>query len=258
MEPLNASRVGKGKIITNSDESLVPSVAIAKAKGICSYCQQDALQSGGELSHVCIDCIEYVKNRLSKLSNNKFSYMYAAMRDLFNAYTYSKQLGKTINLEQCARDTSEFLSNPLLQKPCALTFDMGFLYEDGREDHNQDWDKVVYYKKRIKMNHGLTANAVQDLLRTSQTVASARLESSNMRYIGFQHLTITITKNELAKAKDFWGGKYTDLPAFFDKSNNIINVKNGDEKCFLWSLLANDYLKLNLSMLNKKSKRGKF
>lgn len=263
--------VNKEKLIVkgNTSEDVAMLDQQAVVGGICSYCQKTTIMTGDELQ-TCIDCSDYVKNKLSKLGNNKFTYVYSALGDLFNGYSYNRGNVAIINLEQCANDIYEFISNNKLKKPCSLTFEMGFLYMDGEEKNTEnltkhvnrkekkDWDKLVYYKKHLQMSYGLTTKTLYKLLQDSQDVASNRLESSNMRYLGLQHLSITITKKQLAQVKDFWGGKYSDLPAFFDKSNNIVNVKNGDEKCFLWSLLANDYLKLNLSMLKNKNKRGKF
>jgi len=79
-----------------------------------------------------------------------------------------------------------------------------------------------------------------------------------MVFLGLADIRITlIPRFELVSTDNLAGGKYTDLPAFFDKSNNIINVKNNDNKCFLWSLLANDYLTMNKSAAQKvKTKRG--
>ena len=37
--------------------------------------------------------------------------------------------------------------------------------------------------------------------------------------------------------KPMKGGSYIPLPAFVKNKNAIINIKNEDDKCFLWSVL---------------------
>ena len=44
-----------------------------------------------------------------------------------------------------------------------------------------------------------------------------------------------------AKSKAIIGGSYIPLPEFIQNKRACVNIKNTDEKCFIWSLLAYKY-----------------
>jgi uncharacterized protein YneR len=51
-------------------------------------------------------------------------------------------------------------------------------------------------------------------------------------------LGIIKTEVKLSKSKNIFGGSYVELPEKIKNKQACVNIKNDDDKCFYWSLVA--------------------
>ena len=61
-------------------------------------------------------------------------------------------------------------------------------------------------------------------------------KTSGLTFIGIVKLSI-----KTAKSKAMVGGSYIELPEFIKNKRACVNIKNDDEKCFKWSILASKH-----------------
>ena len=59
---------------------------------------------------------------------------------------------------------------------------------------------------------------------------------SGLKFVGIEKLSI-----KTAKSKAMVGGSYIELPEFIKNKRACVNIKNDDEKCFKWSILASKH-----------------
>jgi hypothetical protein len=179
---------------------------------------------------------------------------------LYNVFDY---VGPLSSLHRVAVELAGFFSSNQVAKPCVVTYELGFAYS--RPEIIELWlpDLIAYERHVHNISYGVFANDIENILKEARASSETKLLHSNLCFFDIVSLSFTVRPNRLAEIPNFSGlggikgGKYSDFPSFFDKSNNIINVKNKDEKCFLWSLLANDYLKFNSHKTKKEiPKRG--
>lgn len=227
---------------------------------ICLGCNKAAGKFG--VGFICPDCriserpIEIENTREIKRAvltkENNIGARVTAL-NFFNVFDYVGNLG---SLTKVAEQISDFLKK--VEKPCVVSYEFGFSYlTSSCENFKTSPESFKSYQQHTQnINSGFFSSDIFKIIKDAEVKSSEKLFQSGMIFCGLAYLSFTIRPNKLATTPKLGGGKYNDLPAFFDKSNNIINVKNNDEKCFLWSLLANDYL-----TINKKpngTKRGKF
>ena len=60
--------------------------------------------------------------------------------------------------------------------------------------------------------------------------------SSNLSFYHIEKLSI-----KTAKSKASIGGSYIELPDYIKNKKACVNIKNTDEKCFKWSILASKF-----------------
>ena len=97
------------------------------------------------------------------------------------------------------------------------------------------------FKRWIKsdlINNHLQSGTQQDTHNTlMQKLDDEQLEGS-----GFQFQEIEEVILEIYKVKDIQASSYIELPEKYKKNKSIINIKNDDQFCFLWCILAHLFL----------------
>ena len=58
------------------------------------------------------------------------------------------------------------------------------------------------------------------------------------RSSGFTKQYISEIQIEMYKIKDIKASSYIELPEKYKNNKSIINIKNNDQYCFVWSILA--------------------
>ena len=108
------------------------------------------------------------------------------------------------------------------------------IQEEGGESLLYFTDKA-YFHSRTYIN--LEKTDVKIILKNMINQILAAL--SNYQKIGSGWYFKEIIKLEIhiVVYKPMKGGSYIPLPEFIQKKNAIINIKNKDDKCFLWSVL---------------------
>ena len=98
-------------------------------------------------------------------------------------------------------------------------------------------EEVVFHKwvkSDFNYNHA-SANHTNEPVHNSskQKVDDEQLEGS-----GFVFQEIEEVILEIYKVKDIQASSYIELPPKYKNSQSIMNIKNDDQFCFLWCILA--------------------
>ena len=93
----------------------------------------------------------------------------------------------------------------------------------------------AYFHSRTYINDENTE--VKDILKNMIKEILATLAVYQENGSGWYFKEVESLEIHLAVYKPFKGGTYIPLPEFIQKKNAIINIKNEDDKCFLWSVL---------------------
>ena len=65
-----------------------------------------------------------------------------------------------------------------------------------------------------------------------------KLDEIQLEGSGFQFQEIEEVILEIYKVRDIQASSYIELPGKYKDSKSIINIKNNDQYCFLWCILA--------------------
>ena len=77
---------------------------------------------------------------------------------------------------------------------------------------------------------------INDLINSFEKELQKAKNGSNLRLDSIEKLSI-----KTAKSKAIVGGSYIELPEFIKNKRACVNIKNDDEKCFKWSILASKH-----------------
>ena len=93
----------------------------------------------------------------------------------------------------------------------------------------------AYFQSRTYINDKNIE--VKDILKNMIKEILATLAIYQENGSGWYFEEVESLEIHLVDYKPFKGGSYIPLPEFIQKKNAIINIKNEDDKCFLWSVL---------------------
>ena len=74
---------------------------------------------------------------------------------------------------------------------------------------------------------------INDVIISFEKELEEAKNGSNLQFTGIEKLSI-----KTAKSKAMVGGSYIELPEYIKNKKACVNIKNNDEKCFKWSILA--------------------
>ena len=96
--------------------------------------------------------------------------------------------------------------------------------------------KQVYFNSEITSLTSIKRNEliINDVLNKFQE----HLEEMNHQGSGGMFAGILKVEVKMSKSKNIFGGSYVELPDKIKNKRACVNIKNSDEKCFLWSLVA--------------------
>ena len=95
------------------------------------------------------------------------------------------------------------------------------------------------FKRWIKSD--LIYNHIQSTFGTQQDTHNTlmqKLDDEQLEGSGFQFQEIEEVILEIYKVNDIQASSYIELPPKYKNSQSIINIKNNDQFCFLWCILA--------------------
>ena len=93
----------------------------------------------------------------------------------------------------------------------------------------------AYFQSKTKINFEKTE--VKDILKNIIKEILATLAIYQENGSGWYFKEVISLEIHIVDYKPMKGGSYISLPEFIQKKNAIINIKNEDDKCFLWSVL---------------------
>ena len=121
-------------------------------------------------------------------------------------------------------------------------------------------EEEVVFKRWIKLDLIYNNSTQQEIHnKLMQKIDDEQLEGS-----GFQFQEIEEVILEIYKVRDIQASSYIELPGKYKDSKSIINIKNNDQYCFLWCVLAQlypvenhkDRISNNIIHLNKLNLKG--
>jgi hypothetical protein len=77
---------------------------------------------------------------------------------------------------------------------------------------------------------------INNLIKSFEKQLEITENGSSLTFVGIEKLSI-----KTAKSKAMVGGSYIELPEFIKNKRACVNIKNDDEKCFKWSILASKH-----------------
>ena len=77
---------------------------------------------------------------------------------------------------------------------------------------------------------------INNLINSFEQELEMAQKTSGLIFLGIEKLSI-----KTAKSKAIVGGSYIELPEFIKNKRACVNIKNDDEKCFKWSILASKH-----------------
>ena len=97
--------------------------------------------------------------------------------------------------------------------------------------------KKLYFHKWVKSDFNY--NHTQDSIRAALHISlMQKLDDEQLEGSGFVLNGIINVKLEIYKVNDNQASSYIELPEKYKKNKSIINIKNDDQFCFLWCILA--------------------
>ena len=93
----------------------------------------------------------------------------------------------------------------------------------------------AYFHSKTKINFEKTE--VKDILKNMIKEILATLAIYQENGSGWYFKEVISLEIHIVDYKPMKGGSYISLPEFIQKKNAIINIKNKDDKWFLWSVL---------------------
>lgn len=124
-----------------------------------------------------------------------------------------------------------------------------YLIHDGPPDIDNEYldmlDSGTYDKNEYKTVYFNSEISVLTSVKRIDTIINEiiekfmnDIEQMNIRGSGGAFAGIIKTEVKMSKSKNIFGGSYVELPEKIKNKQACINIKNDDDKCFLWSLLA--------------------
>ena len=86
---------------------------------------------------------------------------------------------------------------------------------------------------------------MDDTFNNLQNHIEVTKQKSDLVFVGFTEITISTSRNKAISGK-----QYFELPLWIKNKKCCVNIKNTDDKCFLWSLIASR----NYDMIKSKDK----
>ena len=154
----------------------------------------------------------FIKNRLSNIFTNEIT-------------TNNKNL-----------KISQFVTIKYLISDSSLTIDDEHFEELENKTYNKKHFKEIYFNSNIEV---LTSvNKIDFIINNIIVKFMKDLEEMQKSGSGGVFAGIIKTEVKMSKSKNILGGSYVDLPLKIKNKQACVNIKNDDNKCFLWSLLA--------------------
>ena len=189
----------------------------------------------------CEDCNRYIsdktrhfqseihlQNRQNRQQNNIQNTFGNGIEIIMNENTYIKlKVNPTENLEH---NINDLISKNYFPR---YKYQLSYLAKFSKIVNGEEEVFKRWIKSDLIYNH-LQSGTQQDTHNTlMQNLDDEQLEGS-----GFQFQEIEEVILEIYKVRDIQESSYIELPGKYKNSQSIINIKNNDQYCFLWCILA--------------------
>lgn len=202
----------------------------------CELCNKSFYTSQGLSSHLRSKPHKDKERRVTNQSNEREENEEVEderIEDVVKEFRLNRCTYEGNNLKDFIKRYSNRFDSLILRQKYPFKYNLSFRtiykHEDGKECSllNTTSANIAYNANDVSLTDLIT-DALKLLEKDDE-----RLHKSGWNIIGFNRLMLRIQKiNVLA------GESYIELPF---KTKDLINVKNYDNKCFLWSILAGLY-----------------
>ena len=210
--------------------------------GKSSHLNSDEHENKTEQRRVwCEDCNRYIsdktrhfqseihlQNRQNRQQNNIQNFFGNGIEIIMNANTYIKlKVNPTENLEH---NINDFFSKNYFPR---FKYQLSYLAKFSKIVNGEEEVFKRWIKSDLIYNH-LQSGTQQD----TQNTLMQKLDDEQLEGSGFQFQEIEEVILEIYKVNDIQASSYIELPPKYKKNQSIINLKNNDQFCFLWCILA--------------------
>ena len=134
---------------------------------------------------------------------------------------------------------SQFITIKYLIHDGQPVIDNEYLDMLDNKTYNKDEYKAVYFNSDI--NVLTSVKRIDTIVNDIVDAFMKHLEEMNNKGSGGVFAGIIKTEVKMSKSKNIFGGSYVELPEKIKNKQACINIKNDDNECFKWSLLAFKY-----------------
>ena len=212
-----------------------------RLSGKSSHLNSDEHKNKTEQRRVwCEDCNRYIsdktrhfqseihlqnrQNRQQNIIQNTFG---NGVEIIMNENTYIKlKINPTENLEH---RINELLSKNYFPR---FKYQLSYLAKFSKIINGEEEVFKRWIKSDLIYNH-----TQQD----THNILIQKLDDEQLEGSGFVFQEIEEVISEIYKVKDIQASSYIELPPKYKNSQSIINIKNNDQYCFLWCILAYSY-----------------
>ena len=195
----------------------------------------------------CEDCSKYIsdttrhfqsENHLQNRQNRQRENMQIfgnGVEIIMNENTYIKlKINPTSNLEH---HINELLNKNYFPR---YKYQLSYLAKFIKTVTFGNGEEEVVFKKWIKSD--LTYNGTQHSVQQDiHNTLMQKLDDEQLEGSGFVFQEIEEVILEIYKVNDIQASSYIELPGKYKDNKSIINIKNKDQYCFLWCILAQLY-----------------
>ena len=153
-----------------------------------------------------------------------------------NENTYFKlKINPTENLEH---NINEILSENYFPR---FKYQLRYLAKFSKMVNGEQEIFKRWLKSYLTYNHMQSTSGMQQDTEGASHVHNSliqKLDDEQLEGSGFQFQEIEEVILEIYKVNDIQASSYIELPPKYKNSQSIINIKNNDQFCFLWRILA--------------------
>jgi len=175
-------------------------------------------------------------------SSEKQTFLKEARKEAFNRYLQTIDLSlSSQNLEQVLLDNTNIIVKSLSnKKPKKVYLLVEATFKRPSKNEELPLKTLLSTKPIIVLNS--TPSKIHHLIQNEfHSAITKEIDDVVLRGSGFSLQCIDTFTLAIARYQPLGGSSFIQLPPFIANKKAIINIKNEDNKCFMWSVLAKLY-----------------
>ena len=144
-----------------------------------------------------------------------------------------------VNPTRTASENHEHHINELLDKNYLprYKYQLSYLAKCSKIVKGQSFAEEVVFHKWVKLDFNY--NHTQDSIRAAlHNRSMQKLDDEHLEGSGFVLNCIVNVILEIYKVNDIQASSYIELPEKYKNNKSVLNIKNDDQYCFIWCILA--------------------